>query len=90
MADPSLTFMSEKITPHKELDACQYRLTCQEVEFTHGIVSPEGLNSYQRLQMKHDETYHYEILALGVSRRMNHVALHLIKYLHPLSSLPTS
>lgn len=54
------------------------------------LISTEELNSYQRLQMKHDEIYHYEILALGVSRRMNHVALHLIKYLGSLSSLPVS
>lgn len=54
------------------------------------LISTEELNSYQRLQMKHDEIYHHEIFALGVSRRMNHVALHLIKYLGSLSSLPVS
>lgn len=54
------------------------------------LISTEGLNAYQRLQMKHDEIYHHEIFALGVSRRMNHVALHLIKYLGSLSSLPVS
>ena len=54
------------------------------------LISTEGLNTYQRLQMKHDEIYHHEIIVLGVSRRMNHVALHLIKYLGSLSSLPVS
>lgn len=54
------------------------------------LILPEELNAYQRLQMKHDEIYHHEIFALGVSRRMNHVALHLIKYLGSLSSLPVS
>ncbi|MDX2213545.1 MAG: hypothetical protein SFY66_09670 [Oculatellaceae cyanobacterium bins.114] len=48
------------------------------------------LDAYRRLQMKHDEIFHFEILALGVSRRMSHIALHLIKYLRPLSSLPVS
>lgn len=54
------------------------------------LISTEKLNAYQRLQMKHDEVYHPEIVALGVSRRMNHIALHLIKYLGSLSSLPIS
>ena len=54
------------------------------------LILPEELNAYQRLQMKHDEIYHHEIFAQGVSRRMNHVALHLIKYLGSLSSLPVS
>ncbi len=54
------------------------------------LISTEELNSYQRLQMKHDEAYHHDIIALGISRRMNHIALHLIKYLGILSSLPIS
>lgn len=54
------------------------------------LIRAEGLNAYQRLQLKHDAVYHSEILALGVSRRMTHVALHLIKYLGYLSSLPDS
>lgn len=54
------------------------------------LITAEELNAYQRLQMKHDEVYHHEIFVLGVSRRMNHVALHLIKYLGSLSSLPVS
>lgn len=53
-------------------------------------ISTEGLNAYQRLQMKHDEIYHHEIFVLGVSRRMNHIALHLTKYLGSLTSLPIS
>ena len=54
------------------------------------LISTEELNAYQRLQMKHDEIYHPEIVALGISRRMNHIALHLVKYLGILSSLPVS
>ncbi|WP_207714278.1 hypothetical protein [Scytonema sp. UIC 10036] len=54
------------------------------------LISTEELNAYQRLQMKHDEIYHHEIIALGISRRMNHIALHLVKYLGILSSLPVS
>jgi hypothetical protein len=54
------------------------------------LISTKSLNSYQRLQMKHDEIYHHEILVLGIARRMNHVVLHLIKYLAPLSSFPVS
>ncbi len=54
------------------------------------LISTEELNAYQRLQMKHDEIYHHEIVALGISRRMNHIALHLVKYLGILSSLPVS
>jgi hypothetical protein len=54
------------------------------------LISTEKLNTYQSLQLKHDEVYHHEIFVLGISRRMNHVALHLIKYLAPLSSLPIS
>ncbi|MFM6139523.1 MAG: hypothetical protein ACKO3K_14585 [Cuspidothrix sp.] len=54
------------------------------------LISTEELNAYQRLQMKHDELYHPEIIALGVSRRMNHITLHLVKYLGILSSTPIS
>jgi hypothetical protein len=54
------------------------------------LILGEKLTAYQRLQMKHDEVYHHEIFVLGISRRMNHVALHLIKYLAPLFSLPSS
>lgn len=53
-------------------------------------MSNEELNTYQRLQMKHDDIYHHEIVALGISRRMNHIVLHLVKYLGILSSLPVS
>ena len=54
------------------------------------VISTERLNAYQSLQMKHDEVYHPEIVALGVSRRMNHIVLHLIKYLGSLCTLPIS
>ncbi len=54
------------------------------------LILGEKLIAYQRLQMRHDEVYHHEIFVLGISRRMNHVALHLIKYLAPLFSLPSS
>jgi hypothetical protein len=54
------------------------------------LISSESLNTYQLLQIKHDEIYHHEILVLGIARRMNHVVLHLIKYLAPLSSFPIS
>jgi len=54
------------------------------------LVSSEELISYQSLQMKHDGKYHHEILVLGTSGRMNHIALHLMKYLATLSSLPVS
>jgi hypothetical protein len=53
-------------------------------------LTSEELDSYQRLQLWHDEHYHPDILALGVSRRMNHIVLHLVKYLYPLSSLGIS
>ncbi len=52
------------------------------------LISTENLNSYQRLQMKHDETYHHEIIILSISRRMSHIVLHLVKYLGILSSQP--
>ena len=39
------------------------------------------LKEYQAFQLKHDQQYHPEILYLGVARHMNHVALHLVKYL---------
>ena len=48
------------------------------------------VNAYQARQLKHDRTYHREIWNLGVVRGMNHIALHLIKYLSPLYSLPVS
>ena len=73
-----------------------YRLCCRlGDDVRHNVMSEqlvraEGLNAYQRLQLKHDAVYHSEILMLGVSRRMNHIALHLIKYLGSLSSLPDS
>ncbi|MDZ8184350.1 MAG: hypothetical protein RMX96_05725 [Nostoc sp. ChiSLP02] len=54
------------------------------------LISTEELNAYQRLQMKHDEIYHHEIVVLDISRRMNHIALHLVKYLGILSSIPIS
>ncbi|MGF1987117.1 MAG: hypothetical protein RMY62_004555 [Nostoc sp. ZfuVER08] len=54
------------------------------------LISTEELNAYQRLQMNHDEIYHHEIVALDICRRMNHIALHLVKYLGILSSLPVS
>jgi hypothetical protein len=54
------------------------------------LISTEELNAYQLLQMKHDEIYHHEIIALGISRRMNHITLHLAKYLGILFSLPVS
>ncbi|MBD2304216.1 hypothetical protein H6G17_01595 [Chroococcidiopsis sp. FACHB-1243] len=54
------------------------------------LISTEKLNAYQRLQMEHDKTYHHEIFVLDISRRMNHIALHLAKYLYPLFSLPLS
>ncbi|MEH2299266.1 hypothetical protein [Nostoc sp.] len=57
---------------------------------SNNLISTEELNAYQRLQMKHDEIYHPEIVALGICRRMNHIALHLVKYLGILSSLPVS
>ncbi|MBD2204899.1 hypothetical protein H6G33_04435 [Calothrix sp. FACHB-1219] len=53
-------------------------------------ISVEILNDYQLLQMQHDKIYHYEIVALGISRRMNHIVLHLVKYLGILSSMPAS
>lgn len=52
------------------------------------LISTEELNAYQRLQMRHDEIYHQEIVALGVARRMNHITLHLVKYLGILASTP--
>jgi hypothetical protein len=54
------------------------------------IISAQELNAYQRLQKKHDEAYHHEIFVLGVSQRMKHVVLHLVKYLDLLFSLPVS
>jgi len=54
------------------------------------LISTENMYAYQRRLMKHDGVYHPEIVALGVSRRMNHIALHLIKYLGSLASLPIS
>ena len=54
------------------------------------LISAEELNAYQRLQMEHDDKFHHEIFVLDISRRMNHIALHLAKYLYPLFSLPVS
>lgn len=56
----------------------------------HQHFSIEELNAYQRLQMKHDEIYHHDIVVLGVHRRMNHITLHLAKYLSSLLCLPTT
>jgi hypothetical protein len=49
-------------------------------------IDASQIDSYQLLQMKHDEIYHPDILSLGVPRRMNHVTLHLVKYLGALCS----
>lgn len=54
------------------------------------MISTEELNTYQRLQMEHDDKFHHEIFVLDISRRMNHIALHLAKYLYSLFSLPVS
>jgi hypothetical protein len=49
-------------------------------------INASQIDSYQLLQMKHDEIYHPDILSLGVPRRMNHITLHLVKYLGALCS----
>nr|WP_290222523.1 hypothetical protein [Trichocoleus desertorum] len=82
--------MLEDLIQSVDLNACQQKEMKRSVISNYGIVSTEALNAYQCLQMKHDEIYHHEILVLGISRRMNHVALHLIKYLGSLTSTPIS
>lgn len=81
--------MSEQLTPVEESNEHRPRVM---YDGTHPseIIAIEELNTYQRLQMKHDEIYHHEIVVLNVSQRMNHVVLHLIKYLNLLFSLPVS
>ena len=53
-----------------------------------GVIDPvvlgesvaETLLSLQRSQMRHDESYHQDILSLDVSRRVTHMTLHNAKY----------
>jgi hypothetical protein len=54
------------------------------------LISTTEISDYQYLQMKHDEIYHHEIVALSISKRMSHITLHLVKYLGILSSKPVS
>jgi hypothetical protein len=82
----SLTFMSEKIVTIEEVNGNHLHDEMNSLK----IISAQRLNAYQRLQKKHDEVYHHEILVLGISQRMKHVVLHLVKYLDPLFSLPAS
>ncbi|NJR48208.1 MAG: hypothetical protein HC780_00335 [Leptolyngbyaceae cyanobacterium CSU_1_3] len=81
--------MSEQLTPIGKANDHYLQMYCNE-SYHHKSISAESLSAYQRLQMKHDEIYHHEIFVLGVSQRMNHVVLHLIKYLGVLFSLPVS
>jgi hypothetical protein len=53
------------------------------------LINASRLDEYQRIQWKHDELYHPEILYLGPVRRMSHVALHLMKYLGSFVSSPS-
>jgi hypothetical protein len=56
---------------------------------TKSILTTE-ISNYQSLQIQHDIIYHPEIVVLGIAKRMNHIILHLVKYLGVLSSTPTS
>lgn len=78
--------MSEQLVPIEEAIAHHPHDEMNPFE----IISVQELNAYQRLQKKHDEVYHHEIFVLGVSQRMKHVVLHLVKYLDLLFSLPAS
>jgi hypothetical protein len=49
-------------------------------------ISGKEIYEYQITQLKHDKAYHREIWVLGVVRGMNHVVLHLMKYLARLGS----
>jgi hypothetical protein len=58
----------------------------QEYKITGDIY--RRLNAYQILQLRHDKLFHQEIFVLDISRRMNHIALHLTKYLGSLYYSP--
>lgn len=45
----------------------------------------EELGLYQVRQYEHDISYHADIVALGLVRRLTHVALHLSKYAYGIS-----
>ncbi|MEH6667761.1 MAG: hypothetical protein V7689_08400 [Psychrobacter sp.] len=45
----------------------------------------EKLGMYQIKQYEHDLLYHADIVALGMVRRLTHVALHLSKYAYGIS-----
>ena len=80
--------MSKKLIQKTDNTTSQY----SEVTFNESrqIALAEELKAYQLLQMEHDKIYHSEIVVLGISRRMSHVVLHLIKYLDPLCSTPST
>lgn len=82
--------MSDKLMPIKGVNTCHYSKMEHDKFYSTENISDEGLNAYQRRQINHDYVYHHEICVLDISRRMNHVTLHLAKYLNPLSSLPIS
>jgi hypothetical protein len=85
-----LDIMPEQLITDEELNSCG----CPKVEHADfhrcKVISREDLDSYQYSQMKHDEIYHHDIFVLNIAQRMTHVALHLVKYLTPLSSFPVS
>jgi hypothetical protein len=80
--------MSNQLAPSEQFNAFDQGQYGETSNFN--VISTEKLNSYQRLQLKHDQIYHPEILSLRVAERMNHIALHLTKYLGALYSLPNS
>ncbi|MBW4538980.1 MAG: hypothetical protein KME43_07505 [Myxacorys chilensis ATA2-1-KO14] len=80
--------MSNQLAPLEQLNASDQE---KHSEMSNcNVISIEKLDSYQRLQLRHDKIYHPEILLLRVAERMNHIALHLTKYLGALYSLPNS
>ena len=82
--------MSEQLIATKELSSCHSLQRRHDNVCLCKAVFAEELDAYQYLQMKHDEIYHREIFVLSISQRMNHVALHLVKYLASLFSFPVS